>query len=1341
MSSSAHPALGPFRGLGPFDESSASLFFGRAEETHALLGLITKDAARVAALCGEPGVGKTSLLRAGLLPILAERGVAAVYLGGYANFDQELWQALGRVRGEPPTPGESASDYLISVARASPGGTLLVLDHLEDLLGDSADPASASALPTLATLVQTAMAGSGSRLRLLLCIDAACFHRLERLYDVAAISPAAGAWMELGRLAETQAAEILEQTALNTGTFFEGGLAEMMAADLCRTEPCLPADLQIVAMTAVEQRLTTLRRYERAGGASTILYGFLHRAIVEAGETAAMRVLLACTDKERLTVGEFAARNRLPQGSVDKAVDVLTARGILRETSGQGEGRLALSHPCLIPRIREHAAIATAHVQQARRTLRRRILTGTALTLLEIRNVRAHLAKDLSDEEGTALRRSIRRAVLRAGLVLVVLFAIFFGLVFELRTSYTLAFEPAKDSPSSRVVVLRGRSSLSFLNFLPAKPRFGAILADTGFATTGVATDLYRHIASGHASGTLDKNRNTPIPTWLRTVLDGLGPVPRGVSLVLLGDPSGIVSLKQAFVDPALRREALEALAVVGTGGAGEDEILAAALNDQSPAVRRRGVEVAAAIDRRQGKGTHAAILRTALADSSFSVRSAVLHECESLDGLTAASILAIALADKDPSFRRMAEAGVMDLAARSPKAATDAVRQGLGSSDGQARRTALDLLDRIAVAEPREAMSALTQIAADDKAPEEARISALSFLRRNGEVQASLKPALEKAVAADAPPRLRTAALPIYARLIDPAQVEELATAATKGPPAGRVTAASLWGVVAIKQPDAASRPLKVFLYDQSPDVRAEAARSFGYLKREGPELVRRAILDPSAEVARAAIESSIRLAVWQPALVAEDLGHALVKVRPATRKVIVEALGQIGQNRPFAVLPPLVKALKQGEIPTRVSAAHAFCEIAKKAPKVASPYLRIASRDDNREVRTEAASCLGSLTEGDPKGAARMAVQLAASDEPAVRGAAASSLGALAAQARDIVLAPLVELLQDRERTVRMAAAEALIACGKAHVPIGKHGADLGKNLSTFFGQGDLEERQLALRVAARLDVPAILRQAARDADESMRLAAMKAAAKMEPIVIDILQAGAEDRDAFVRAEAVRALSTATGSGAAKVLPVFETMLHAGDPATRRAGALALGEVSGAAEATTAMLGTVLRQRGESVRAAAAEAIARIAQRDPKAATPLLEQALDDPAYDVRSAAVRGLGAVWAAERSPVQVTEILEGSEADSVRRMVALEALVIQAKRPQAANPDPKQIAKAKAAKDLPGKSRRVRPAARAPGRAGRPCLPHRQPRPYARLFGKALRRIVSSRRRRCATMTG
>ena len=676
-------------------------------------------------------------------------------------------------------------------------------------------------------------------------------------------------------------------------------------------------------------------------------------------------------------------------------------------------------------------------------------------------------------------------------------------------------------------------------------------------------------------------------------------------------------------------------------------------------------MEVAAAIDRRQGKGAHAATLRAALADQSFVVRSAVLQECRNLGPSTTASILSVALADKDASFRRLAETSLLDLAARSPAAAADAVRLALWSTDGMARRTAIGLLDQIAVQAPAEAATVLAQIASDENAPEEARVSALSFLRRTNAISNSLRPMLEKAVAPDASPRLRTVALPLYARLIDPSKVAELALAASKGPPSGRVTGAALWGVVAIKQPDLAAKPLKGFLYDPSPEVRAEAARGFGYLRREGPELVRKSLLDPNAEVQRAALDSALRLAVAQSAAIADLLGHALANVRPGLRRFIVEALGEIGKTKPTAVLPALVRALKQGDVSTRGACARALCVVAIKSPAAASPYLRMAARDPNREVRTEAASCLGSLTEGDPKGAARMAIELTSSDEQTVRAAAAASLGALAGRVHEIVIGPLINLLEDPERTVRVAAAEALIAYTKTGSSLGNHSADLDKKLSAFFLQGDLDERQIALRVAAHAGLTSILRQAVRDGNDGLRLEAMKAAAGMQPPALEILQAGAEDRQGLVRAEAVRALAAASGSGPERVLPVFEAMLRASDAATRRTGALALGDVTGAPEATAALLAGVLHQRGESVRAAAAEALASLAQRDPKAAGPLLEQAIGDPAHDVRAAAIRGLGTTWARQRRPAEVAKILESCESDSARRLVAVEALVIQA----------------------------------------------------------------------------
>ena len=1265
MSAGGIPAPGPFRGLVPYDENTAALFFGRADEIAALDRLVCREGDRVVALTGESGVGKTSLLRAGLLPALSKRDVTGVYLGAYEDIDQELWQAAGRVRGEPPTPGDGPADYLVHLARSSHAGILLILDHLETVLAKRGPGPDSSALDQLASLLLTVTEGAGPRLRVLLCVDTGSFHRLDLLYNACNLTPAAGAWMELGRLDQESATKILEQTALGTGTFFEAGLASLMAGDLCHNGSCLPADLQIVARVAVELRLTTLRRYERSGGAAMLLHSFFERAVRDAGGRPALRVLLAAARPVSSTVDELAVRAGLPPATVEQAVAPLTSQGILCKFFSGSADRYALAHPCLVAHIENFAAGDVSAAHDIRRALRHRILAGQRLSLPEIRRVRRYLGGDLAADEASTLKRSIRRSALQIGSAITLLLAVLLALIFEVRTTYTLAFDPARDQPGSRVVVRRGRLSLAFLHLRPAQPSHGSMIADTGFAATSMAPDLASRIASGRAMGSLDANRTAPLPSWLRAVIDGLGPVPRGVSLVLLGEPNGVISLKQAFTDPASRRDALEALAVVGTGRAGEDEILAAALNDPLPDVRRRGVEVAAAIDRRQGKGAHAATLRAALADQSFAVRSAVLQECSSLDPGTTASILSVALADKDASFRRLAETSLLELAARSPAAAADAVRLALWSTDGMARRTAIGLLDQIAVRAPAEAATVLAQIASDENAPEEARVSALTFLRRTNAVSNNLRPMLEKAVMPDASPRLRAVALPLYARLIDSSKVSELAMAASKGPPSGRVTGAALWGVVAIKQPDVAARPLKVFLYDPSPEVRVEAARVFGYLRREGPELVRKAMLDPNAEVQKAALDSALRLAVAQPGVIADLLGHLLANVRPGLRRFIVEALGEIGKPRSAAVMPALVRALKQGDVSTRGACARALCVVAIKSPAAASPYLRMAARDLNREVRTEAASCLGSLTEGDPKGAARMAIELTSSDEQTVRAAAAASLGALAGRVHETVLGPLVNLLDDPERTVRVAAAEALTRYADTGSSLVTHTAYLDKKLSAFFLQGDLDERQLALRVAARAGLTSILRQAVRDGDDNLRLEAMKAAAGMQPPALEILQAGAEDRQGLVRAEAVRALAAASGTGPERVLPVFEAMLRASDAATRRTGALALGDVNGAPEATAALLAGVLHQRGESVRAAAAEALAHIAERDPKVAGPFLEQAISDPAHDVRAAAIRGLGTTWARQRRPAEVAEILESCETDSSRRLVAIEALVTQA----------------------------------------------------------------------------
>ncbi len=95
----------PFPGLRPFDTDRHRVFFGRAEEVKQLAELV-RCAGEGAALLvvGPSGCGKSSLVRAGLLPVLADE------LGwGSCRRSSPGWIRWGHWPGNwPPRPGGSA---------------------------------------------------------------------------------------------------------------------------------------------------------------------------------------------------------------------------------------------------------------------------------------------------------------------------------------------------------------------------------------------------------------------------------------------------------------------------------------------------------------------------------------------------------------------------------------------------------------------------------------------------------------------------------------------------------------------------------------------------------------------------------------------------------------------------------------------------------------------------------------------------------------------------------------------------------------------------------------------------------------------------------------------------------------------------------------------------------------------------------------------------------------------------------------------------------------------------------------------------------------------------------
>ena len=1299
MTEAGAPSGGLFGAFVPFDERGAETFFGRGDET-ALLDQLLAGEARVVTFMGASGVGKTSLLRAGLTPALAHRGVAAVTLGGYRDIERELVRETSRLGIAPPVPGQDPADYLGGVAREAKGGLVLILDHLEEALGPRKDEGA-----DVIALASQVVDEGGPLLRLVLSIDEAAFARLEPMRMALRSKIGARASTTLPRIPEAKVEEILERSAVQSGTPFEKGLAAAVAGDLCRNGPCRAIDLQIVARAIADLRLGSLRRYRRSGGAAVLPSVWFDRVAAESGGAIARRALVTAATAGSVSPEDLEARARNGRDLGAEALTALRARGLLAAQTRGRQEIFTLAHPALGDLVLSSAISDRARAEGARRVLLRRRAAGERLRIGELYAISRNLRGALTDDERRAVFRSVGGVALRFGLCVALVALVVAALFADSRRAYTLALDPPDGGGAARIVVRLGRRRLSLLNFIPNHPSLGSILADTGYTAAGLSRETVVRIAGGGATGTLDPAPPGPsgrahVPGWLREVLNGLRPVPRGIAKALLGDPDGVAALKQAFADPSARSEILSTLAVIGRGGAGEDEILADALADHAPEIRRRGVEVAAAIDRRQAgaidgrqpaqndraPGAHAAILRAALADRSADVRAAVLQEAPTLPPLEAAGILTLALRDPDPTLRRRAEAESSALADRAPAIMVDALVDVLQSPDAGARRSALTLFEAIAAKAPAQSAAALARVVMNEKVPDEVRVAALLILRRAGPPSPALKPILEKAIRPEASPRLRAAALPLYARLITPDEAEELARTEMKGPPAARAASAAVWGAVAVTHPDDAEKPLKSMLYDPTTETRIEAARAFGFLRRDGLDLTEKALKDPSPEVERAAIESALTLSAQYSVQVADMLGRAVKTVRPAVRRSLVEALARLGENRPAAALPPLAHAIKDSDVATRLAATNGFCSLAKKNGAAASPYLRIAARDDHDEVRTAAAACLGDVAAADPKGAARMAAELTESDQPTVRIAVAEALGGVRGAAAELAFPSLLKLVGDPNREVRAAAERTFTAVagpllgsgGGATGTPAKRRAEAEHALEAALVQGDVPERQAIVAAAAKAELWGLLNQAARDGDETVRLEAVRAAGAGGPPArdatagpdsprLDIVRGAVDDRSETVRAEAMRLLAGVAGSGSRDVLPTFEAMLHGGDRAAREAAVAGIGALPDPGDAGFRLLDEAMASRSESLRTAAARAFGRLAARAPARVAPALERAVRDPAYDVRSAALPALAAVWSQQMDARALGHALVTADADSVRRFVALEALVDLAQR--------------------------------------------------------------------------
>ena len=253
--------VNPYRGLRAFDEVDAESYFGRVGLVEDVVERLSEDA-RLVLLVGASGTGKSSAVRAGVLPQLRVRDwFVATMLPGGAPY-AELADALTRVAVAPVTADELAGGGIDDALRRvlpEGGPLLLVVDQFEELFTLSPEAEQRAFLAALTDALTT----SDSRLRVVATLRADYYDRPLAVQPFGSL--VGEATVAIPAMLPAEIEEAIVMPAQQVGRSVDRALAAELVGAVAREPAALPA-LQFVLFELAERGELTLAAYREIGG-------------------------------------------------------------------------------------------------------------------------------------------------------------------------------------------------------------------------------------------------------------------------------------------------------------------------------------------------------------------------------------------------------------------------------------------------------------------------------------------------------------------------------------------------------------------------------------------------------------------------------------------------------------------------------------------------------------------------------------------------------------------------------------------------------------------------------------------------------------------------------------------------------------------------------------------------------------------------------------------------------------------------------------------------------------------------------------------------------------------
>lgn len=1243
--------VSPLRGLDPFGEAERDVWQGRETERDEVAKLVTADGFRAGLLFGEPGVGKTSLVRAGLIPYLRDHGIVALACEDLTQPAQSFAAGLSAF-GIQPTANELPIPFATrAVANAVAGQQFVfVVDDIDLICTDE------RATTELSDLFSRVVSRSGGRARFLFVCAS------ERLHSLGALERRTGSLFppstryELLRMPVATASKIFDRILSFSGVAADPALADAVVQGISHGQPMLPADLQLAGMAMRDLKISTAAGLAKLGGPGELEEAWLHEACKATGnERSGMRLVAELAASGPGPAEALIRRISLDPQYAHHAFGVLEQRGVIIRADASGTSWM-LRHEVLTHRVRELTVTTRAAARRAFDLLGSKAGKHERLSINELRALRHEGIAPVTPDEMEIVQRSKRfyLAILGgiAAVPLVIMIIIWIAL------SGRVYFDLTQRAGGEHVVVRGGRAGLSSFFWLPGG--FGDEVADTGLTKAMVAPEMWKKIGS-HDLGSSDDDWHTLLPQVISPNLAGL------VDYATTGNDATIEKLKKAAKNPEDMAELLTALRPIARGGQAETQLVEGALTTPSPAVQRAAVALAGAAAQRRSDA-YQETLTQALISSDPELRRIAFASVRSLGADRSRALFQAALG-RNPGTtaqRELVAEVSVTTTGDSPSAANAVAVLGDPDASPAQRERAKTQVKGALAKDALAAATALTTLIEQEKAPADARVFAINLLRDFDPppkvpnlVEAARKAFNSRVLA------VRAAALPLYAK-VDPVRAGGNDLAAMledkKLDKSLRAAAALAWGEVASSNPAATQNALDRMLKDDDTEVRAAAATGAGKAGRKYQEQLIKMAKNESYVVRIGAAHGLAVSAVSGGNVnYAVDGIYQLWKEKGRPRREAAKVYAELAKKKPGAVMKYLSSAARSAEDPAlHPIAVEGLCNAALAGNPEARKHLATATDDPSPDVRKLVMACVADGPDPAKNGAA-IAQKMVRDANGEIRADAARVLALAAVKGgKGGIGDALVQLLDDPVRDVRVIAIRA----------VGGLGADAPKSaavaMAKMFPSGDEGEKLQLLKTARLIGAEELIAIAVADSSPLVRVEAVDAALQSGLRAGQTLSAALADSDPQVRKAALERLAAQKDKLEPAVLD--RTLALAVRDPNPELSQLALTTIARVApkEAVVARLHRSLGSRAERERAQAAAAAIGLVDRDAAETAKLLEPLLQDPSHDVRVAMLPALAAAYAKTNEPEKLARILRDSENNAMRRLVVAAAFVTLAR---------------------------------------------------------------------------